>query len=197
MRKSGVKFGLIGTASSLKKGKAKAGRPIGSKPEPRRRPPGATSVFDANSDDDEEGSKGDIDGVAAVNKRLAAISAKQEKQAKKEYEDALEADPSVFDYDRVYDGMKERCVCVYVCVACLPDCCVSAVHWFGTRLSSFKFVENQNALRKYISYLGVVKGICPVPTVTILNMIRRLRSAEMVAEMVFLVPERGCHHGLV
>lgn len=107
MRKSGVKFGLIGTASSLKKGKG--GRPIGAKPEPRRRPPGATSVFDANSDD-EEGSKGEIDGVAAVNKRLAAISAKQEKQAKKEYEDALQADPSVFDYDRVYDGMKERCV---------------------------------------------------------------------------------------
>eukprot|EP00752_Nemacystus_decipiens_P014722 g13112.t1 len=104
MRKSGVKFGLIGTASSLKKGKG--GRPIGAKPEPRRRPPGATSVFDANSDD-EEGSNGVIDGVAAVNKRLAAISAKQEKQAKKEYEDALEADPSVFDYDRVYDGMKE------------------------------------------------------------------------------------------
>lgn len=112
MRKSGVKFGLIGTASSLKKGKG--GRPIGAKPEPRRRPPGATSVFDADSDDEEGGSKGAVDGVAAVNKRLAAISAKQEKQAKKEYEDALEADPSVFDYDRVYDGMKERCVCRFV-----------------------------------------------------------------------------------
>lgn len=111
MRKSGVKFGLIGSASSLKKGApGKGGRPIGAKPAPRRRPPGATSVFDANSDDDEEGSKGDLDGVAAVNKRLAAISAKQEKQAKKEYADALEADPSVFDYDRVYDGMKERSV---------------------------------------------------------------------------------------
>lgn len=108
MRKSGVKFGLIGTASSLKKGSsAGKGRPIGSKPAPRRRPPGATSVFDANSDD-EEGPAGDVGGVAAVNKRLAAISAKQEKQAKKEYEDALQADPSVFDYDRVYDGMKER-----------------------------------------------------------------------------------------
>lgn len=114
MRKSGVKFGLIGTASSLKKGKG--GRPVGAKPEPRRRPPGATSVFDADSDD-EEGSKGDISGVAAVNKRLAAISAKQEKQAKKEYEDALEADPSVFDYDRVYDGMRERCV---VCRSLTP-----------------------------------------------------------------------------
>lgn len=67
-------------------------------------------MFDADSDD-EAGPKGEINGVAAVNKRLAAISAKQEKQAKKEYEDALEADPSVFDYDRVYDGMKERCVC--------------------------------------------------------------------------------------
>ncbi|CAM9786008.1 unnamed protein product [Ectocarpus sp. 13 AM-2016] len=113
MRKSGVKFGLIGTASSLKKGSSSAagaagrGRPIGSKPAPRRRPPGATSVFDANSDDEEEESKGDLSGVTAVNKRLAAISAKQEKQAKKEYEDALQADPSVFDYDRVYDGMKE------------------------------------------------------------------------------------------
>ncbi|CAN0518501.1 unnamed protein product [Ectocarpus sp. 8 AP-2014] len=113
MRKSGVKFGLIGTASSLKKGSSSAagtagkGRPIGSKPAPRRRPPGSTSVFDANSDDEEEGSKGDFSGVTAVNKRLAAISAKQEKQAKKEYEDALQADPSVFDYDRVYDGMKE------------------------------------------------------------------------------------------
>ncbi|CAM9714420.1 unnamed protein product [Hapterophycus canaliculatus] len=107
MKKSSVKFGLIGTASSLKKG-ASGGkaRPIGSKPAPRRRPPGATSVFDANSDD-EDGPTGDVGGVAAVNKRLAAISAKQEKQAKKEYEDALEADPSVFDYDRVYDGMKE------------------------------------------------------------------------------------------
>ncbi|CAM9891783.1 unnamed protein product [Ectocarpus sp. 4 AP-2014] len=113
MRKSGVKFGLIGTASSLKKGSSSAagaagkGRPIGSKPAPRRRPPGSTSVFDANSDDEEEESKGDLSGVTAVNKRLAAISAKQEKQAKKEYEDALQADPSVFDYDRVYDGMKE------------------------------------------------------------------------------------------
>ncbi|CAM9745801.1 unnamed protein product [Pylaiella littoralis] len=109
MRKSGVKFGLIGTASSLKKGGAPAnkGRPIGSKPAPRRRPPGATSVFDADSDDEEGGPKADLNGVAAVNKRLAAISAKQEKAAKKEYEDALEADPSVFDYDRVYDGMKE------------------------------------------------------------------------------------------
>lgn len=66
-------------------------------------------MFDANSDD-EDGPKDDPSGVAAVNKRLAAISAKQEKQAKKEYEDALEADPSVFDYDRVYEGMKERCV---------------------------------------------------------------------------------------
>ncbi|CAN0549506.1 unnamed protein product, partial [Ectocarpus sp. 12 AP-2014] len=65
------------------------------------------SVFDADSDDEEEKSKGDLSGVTAVNKRLAAISAKQEKQAKKEYEDALQADPSVFDYDRVYDGMKE------------------------------------------------------------------------------------------
>lgn len=113
MRKSGVKFGLIGSASSLKKGGASAaggkGRPIGSKPVPRRRPPGATSVFDADSDD-EEGPKGDPSGVATVNKRLAAISAKQVKQAKKEYEEALDADPSVFDYDRVYDGMKERCV---------------------------------------------------------------------------------------
>lgn len=110
MRKSGVKFGLIGTASSLKKSSAGAGkgRPIGSKPAPRRRPPGSTSVFDANSDDEDEESKGDMSGVTAVNKRLAAISAKQEKQAKKEYEDALQADPSVFDYDRVYDGMKER-----------------------------------------------------------------------------------------
>lgn len=108
MRKSGVKFGLIGSASSLKKGAGKP-KPIGSKPAPRRRPPGATSVFDANSDD-EDGPKDDPSGVAAVNKRLAAISAKQEKQAKKEYEDALEADPSVFDYDRVYEGMKERCV---------------------------------------------------------------------------------------
>lgn len=108
MRKSGVKFGLIGSASSLKKGAGKP-KPIGSKPAPRRRPPGATSVFDANSDD-EDGPKDHPSGVAAVNKRLAAISAKQEKQAKKEYEDALEADPSVFDYDRVYDGMKERCV---------------------------------------------------------------------------------------
>ncbi|CBJ26890.1 conserved unknown protein [Ectocarpus siliculosus] len=113
MRKSGVKFGLIGTASSLKKGSSSAagaagrGRPIGSKPAPRRRPAGSTSVFDANSDDEEEDSKGDLSGVTAVNKRLAAISAKQEKQAKKEYEDALQADPSVFDYDRVYDGMKE------------------------------------------------------------------------------------------
>ncbi|CAB1100989.1 unnamed protein product [Ectocarpus sp. CCAP 1310/34] len=113
MRKSGVKFGLIGTASSLKKasssaaGAAGKGRPIGSKPAPRRRPPGSTSVFDTNSDDEEEESKGDLSGVTAVNKRLAAISAKQEKQAKKEYEDALQADPSVFDYDRVYDGMKE------------------------------------------------------------------------------------------
>ncbi|CAM9885366.1 unnamed protein product [Ectocarpus sp. 12 AP-2014] len=113
MRKSGVKFGLIGTASSLKKGSSSAGgaaakgRPIGSKPAPRRRPPGSTSVFDADSDDEEEKSKGDLSGVTAVNKRLAAISAKQEKQAKKEYEDALQADPSVFDYDRVYDGMKE------------------------------------------------------------------------------------------
>ncbi|CAN0074209.1 unnamed protein product [Scytosiphon promiscuus] len=107
MRKSGVKFGLIGTASSLKKGATGGkGRPIGSKPAPRRRPPGATSAFDADSDD-EGGPAGDVSGVAAVNKRLAAISAKQEKQAKKEYEDALEADPSVFDYDRVYDGMKE------------------------------------------------------------------------------------------
>lgn len=106
MRKSGVKFGLIGSASSLKKGAGKA-KPIGSKPAPRRRPPGATAVFDANSDDD-EGPRDDPSGVAAVNKRLAAISAKQEKQAKKEYEDALQADPSVFDYDRVYDGMKER-----------------------------------------------------------------------------------------
>lgn len=110
-----MKFGLIGTASSLKKGSSSAagaagkGRPIGSKPAPRRRPPGSTSVFDANSDDEEEESKGDLSGVTAVNKRLAAISAKQEKQAKKEYEDALQADPSVFDYDRVYDGMKERC----------------------------------------------------------------------------------------
>lgn len=108
MRKSGVKFGLIGSASSLKKGTGK-GRPIGSKPPPRRRPPGATAAFNANSDE-EEGPKDDPSGVAAVNKRLAAISAKQEKQAKKEYEDALEADPSVFDYDRIYDGMKERCV---------------------------------------------------------------------------------------
>lgn len=116
MKKSGVKFGLIGTASSLKKGKG--GRPIGAKPEPRRRPPGATSAFDANSDD-EEGSKGEVSGVAAVNRRLAAISAKQEKQAKKEYEDALEADPSVFDYDRVYDGMKERCD-ADLCLRCPP-----------------------------------------------------------------------------
>lgn len=108
MRKSGVKFGLVGSASSLKRGTAKA-RPIGSKPPPRRRPPGATAVFNATSDE-EEGSEDDPSGVAAVNKRLAAISAKQEKQAKKEYEDALEADPSVFDYDRIYDGMKERCV---------------------------------------------------------------------------------------
>lgn len=115
MRKSGVKFGLIGTASSLKRGgcAGNKGRPIGSKPAPRRRPPGATSVFDADSDEEEGGPKGDLNGVAAVNKRLAAISAKQEKAAKKEYEDALEADPSVFDYDRVYDGMKERWVGVH------------------------------------------------------------------------------------
>lgn len=116
MRKSGVKFGLIGSASSLKKKGAAPARPIGSKPAPRRRPAGATAVFDADSDED-DGPKDDPIGVAAVNKRLAAISAKQEKQAKKEYEDALEADPSVFDYDRVYDGMKERCV--YVRCACM------------------------------------------------------------------------------
>lgn len=109
MSKSSVKFGLVGSASSLKKGAAGKARPIGSKPAPRRRPPGATAVFDAHSDDEDE-SRTDPSGVAAVNKRLAAISAKQEKQAKKEYEDALEADPSVFDYDRVYDGMQDRCV---------------------------------------------------------------------------------------
>lgn len=76
-------------------------------------------MFDADSDEEEGGPKGDLNGVAAVNKRLAAISAKQEKAAKKEYEDALEADPSVFDYDRVYDGMKERCVRVCVRVPVL------------------------------------------------------------------------------
>lgn len=106
MRKSGVKFGLIGSASSLKKEGGKA-RPVGSKPPPRRRPPGATAVFDADSDE-EKGSLEDPRGVSAVNKRLAAISAKQEKRAKKEFEDALKADPSVFDYDGVYDGMKDR-----------------------------------------------------------------------------------------
>lgn len=46
--------------------------------------------------------------MAAVNKRLAAISAKQEKAAKKEYEEALAVDPCVFDYDRAYDGMQAR-----------------------------------------------------------------------------------------
>lgn len=114
MRKSGVKFGLVGPASKLNKagGRSKP-RPIGAKPIPRRRPPGATAVFDANSDDDEEGGRGDKagedpSGVAAVNRRLAAISAKQKEQAKKEYEEALAADPSVFDYDRAYEEMKER-----------------------------------------------------------------------------------------
>lgn len=112
MRKSGVKFGLIGPASKLSKGSGSGGgklaRPIGSKPPPRRRPRGATAIFDANSDEDEEDSKEDPNGVAAVNRRLAAISAKQERQAKKEYEEALAADPSVFDYDRTYDSMQER-----------------------------------------------------------------------------------------
>ncbi|CAN0001665.1 unnamed protein product [Ascophyllum nodosum] len=104
MRKSGLKFGLIGSASSLKKEGGKA-KPIGSKPPPRRRPAGATAVFDVDSDEDREPQE-DPRGVAAVNKRLSAISAKQERQAKKDFEDALQADPSVFDYDGVYDGMK-------------------------------------------------------------------------------------------
>ena len=106
MRKSGLKFGLIGSASSLKKEGGKA-KPIGSKPPPRRRPAGATAVFDVDSDED-RGPQEDPRGVAAVNKRLSAISAKQERQAKKDFEDALQADPSVFDYDGVYDGMKNR-----------------------------------------------------------------------------------------
>lgn len=118
MRKSGVKFGLIGSASSLKKDGGK-GRPIGSKPLPRRPPPGATAAFGANSDD-EDAPRDDPSGVAAVNKRLAAISAKQEKQAKKDYEEALEADPSVFDYDRVYDGMKDRYDAIYS--MCVQEC---------------------------------------------------------------------------
>lgn len=118
MKKTGFKFGLIGSASKLKSDKgggSSLGKQSGlasSKPPPRRRPPGATAVFGANSDEEEEeeGSKEDPNGVAAVNRRLVAISAKQEKLAKKEYEEALAANPSVFDYDRAYDSMKERCV---------------------------------------------------------------------------------------
>lgn len=115
--RGGLKFGLIGPASKLKKAGGPSGtmRPRGAKPPPRKRPPCATAIFDAgNSDDDDSDGddKGkrreDPSGVAAVNRRLAAISAKQEKAAQKEYEEALAADPSVFDYDRAYDGMQAR-----------------------------------------------------------------------------------------
>ncbi|CAM9813650.1 unnamed protein product [Discosporangium mesarthrocarpum] len=107
MRKTGMKFGLIGSASSIKK----PGKPGGKDPARRRPPPSAAAnVFEVDSDGDDkaEGGKEDPNGVKAVNRRLAAVAAKQDAQAKKDYAAAMAEDPSLFDYDRVYDGMKER-----------------------------------------------------------------------------------------
>lgn len=67
------------------------------KPEPSK-PPVRPPAFD--DDDDEEDVERDISRQAAKKKALQKI----EEQHKK----ALEEDPSVFDYDGVYDEMKEQ-----------------------------------------------------------------------------------------
>ena len=67
-----------------------------------------SNVFRAADDSDEDDDDGDNahGAVTRVNRLLLQKSAVAQKEERKLYDDALGEDPSVFDYDGVYDTMK-------------------------------------------------------------------------------------------
>ncbi|PNH08508.1 Nuclear speckle splicing regulatory protein 1 [Tetrabaena socialis] len=93
-KKPGVLIGHKGVQYGLQKAGPKPGAP----PAASGRKPAPTNVF-GDDDSEEEGVEAQIERQAE--KKRAAAKVQQM------YEDALAQDPSVFDYDGVYDGMQQ------------------------------------------------------------------------------------------
>lgn len=100
------RFGLLGSAKSLKNASvAGRGPGVSAKNPPRKAPArGALAAF-ASDSDSEDDNREDPMGRAAVNRRLAEAQAAQAALVGKETVAAVREDPNVYEYDEVYESV--------------------------------------------------------------------------------------------
>jgi coiled-coil domain-containing protein 55 len=72
-------------------------------------PKPAKFAFDDEDDEDIQSSKDKpIDSLQSANREITKTQSHMSKATMQQYEDALEQDPTVFEYDEVYDDIKLR-----------------------------------------------------------------------------------------
>ena len=98
-------FGLILPKSKAKRETSSSGNPTSFTSKVKNR----KSVFGDESSDDDGDSASELKAAQAKIKRdIALTQARQAEKAAKEYERVSKADPLVYEYDGLYDEIKDR-----------------------------------------------------------------------------------------